>query len=344
MPRTGDGTAVSSPLISVLLPAWQAAAALPACLRSVQRQTEPRWECIVVDDGSTDDTKTIAAAVAARDPRVRVLATAHGGIVAALQTGLAACRGQWIARMDADDIMHRDRLRLQLAAVTCDADLAGVGAHVRVFPRTRLTPGLRDYERWLHSIDSPAQVRANAFVESPLAHPTWLFARERLQALGYRAVDWPEDYDLLLRSLAAGDRIGVVPRRLLGWRDHPHRLTRTHAHYQQLRLTACKAAFLADGFLAARAEYVLWGYGDTGRALRAALLTHGKRPAYIVELHPGRLGNVIHGAPVVPYERLPTLPRLPLVASVAGVVARSQIRAALSAMGFVELRDFVCAA
>ena len=64
----------------------------------------------------------------------------------------------------------------------------------------------------------------------------------------------------------------------------------------------------------------------------------------MVELHPGRLGQVIDGAPVVPPERLPDLPRLPLLVSVAGVGPRALIREALGAMGRVEGRDFFCAA
>ena len=107
---------------------------------------------------------------------------------------------------------------------------------------------------------------------------------------------------------------------------------------------AIKAAFLAAHFLAGTETYILWGFGDTGRSLHRELLRHGKRPSHVVEVHPGRLGNVIHGAPVVAYDRLPRLPRRPVVVSVAGEEPRRQIREALAAMGFRELQDFVCAA
>jgi len=88
----------------------------------------------------------------------------------------------------------------------------------------------------------------------------------------------------------------------------------------------------------------LWAYGGTGKALRRALLAYGKRPAYIVEVHPGRLGKTIHGAPVIAPQELAALRRCRVVASVAGAVARQQIRATMRAMGFEETRDFVCAA
>ena len=332
------------PRVSVLLPAWQAAATLPACLASLARQTEPDWECVLVDDGSTDDTRAIAHAAAARDARIVVVATPHRGLVAALTAGLAHCRAPVVARMDADDVMHRARLAAQLAALAAAPELAAVGSHVRLFPRATLTDGRRAYERWLNAIDSPARVRADAFVECPVAHPTLAVRTDVVRAHGYRDCGWPEDYDLLLRLLAAGHAVGVVPRRLLAWRDRPERLTRTADAYRLDRFTALKAAFLAGGPLAGRDDYVLWGYGHTGRALHRALAAHGKHPTHVVDLHPGRLGQRIHGADVVPPDALTTLPRRPLVVSVAGDEPRRQIRAALATMGFQELRDYVCAA
>lgn len=331
------------PLVSILMPVFNAASTLPACLRSIRRQTETRWECILVNDGSTDDTLAYARRWAETDDRVVVLDVPHRGIVSALNTGLERCRGAYVARMDADDLMHRDRLAAQIAALE-RSPWAATGCHVRLFPRPALTAGRRAYECWLNSLDSPARVRADAFIECPIAHPALMIRTKVLSAFGYRDQGWPEDYDLVLRLLAAGFEIGIVPRRLLCWRDVAPRLSRTHPAYTLDRFTACKAAFLAAGLLVGRDEYVLWGYGQTGRALRRALLVHQKRPAYIVEVHRGRLGNSIHGAPVVSPGTLSELRGHRVVASVAGGRPREQIRAVLHAAGFEESQDFVCAA
>jgi len=333
-----------SPRVSVLLPVRDARGTLAVALRSVARQTLPDFECVVVDDGSRDGSRALAESFAARDPRFRVLTREAQGLVAALNAGLAVARGRFVARMDADDIAHRRRLELQVAALEADPSLAAVGAHVRLFPRGALGPGMRAYEAWLLTLDSADAVRRDAFVECPLPHPTLVARRERLPPEGYRDCGWPEDYDLVLRLLARGERVGVVPRRLLAWRHGPARLSQRDPRYAPEAFTACKAAFLSDGFLAGHASYVLWGYGGTGRALRSALLARDRRPSAIVELHPGRLGQRIHGAPVVAPAALPSLPRAPIVVSVAGTAARAEIRAALAAMGFEELRDFVCAA
>ena len=325
------------------MPAWNAAATLPACLASISRQTEAAWECIVVDDGSTDETGALAAEAASRDPRFRVITTPHRGLVAALNEGLEWCRAPLVARIDADDLMHSNRLAAQARALQGDPSLAAVGCHVRLFPRDGLTPRMLEYEQWLNSLRAADDISRDAYVECPVAHPAMLVRKDRLDG-GYWDGGWPEDYDLVLRLLAAGHRIGVVPRRLLCWRDHPGRHSRVDERYGIDRFTACKAAFLARGHLAASPDYVLWGYGGTGRSLRRALALHGRQPSHIVEIKPGRLGQVIHGAPVIPVTELPALRGQPLVVSVARATPRAEIRAALAAMGFVEGRDYVCAA
>ncbi len=298
----------------------------------------------MVDNGSRDATLSIGQKFAAADARFRVVTDPERGVVPALRTGLSVCRGRFVARMDADDVMHERRLELQLAYLEQHPELAAAGCHVRLFPRRALTDGMRAYERWLNGIDGPARVREEAFVECPIAHPTLVIRRELLAVFGYRDAGWAEDYDLVLRLLAAGHELGVVPRRLLLWRDGPGRLSRTAKEYRIERMTACKAAFLCETLLRDHARYVLWGYGDTGRLLARELATHGRTPEHIVELHPGRIGQRIAGACVISPSELRPLPKRPLVASVAGAVARGQIRAALVEMGYRETIDFVCAA
>jgi glycosyltransferase involved in cell wall biosynthesis len=328
---------MSEPRVSVLLPMRDAAATLACALASIARQSERRFECVVVDDGSRDASREIAERLAARDPRFRVIAAPREGLVAALNRGLAACSAPLVARHDADDIMRRERLARQCDALDADPALAGVGCHVHLFPQRSLTDGLRSYGAWLNSLASEGDVRRDAFVECPLAHPTLVVRRHLLGALGgYRERGWPEDYDLVLRLLATKRALGVVPEKLLAWRDA----------YAQTAFTACKAEFLAQGFLAAHARYALWGYGGTGRALARALAAHGKQLGRVIELHPRRLGQRIHGAPVVPPAALAEAEAraLPLIVSVAGAGPRAEIRAELAALGYAELRDFVCAA
>lgn len=334
----------TGPRVSVLLPVRNAESTLEACLGSILRQSEPDWECVVVDDGSDDRSLALARHFAARDGRFRVDAASHEGLVASLNRGLSLCRAPIVVRMDADDWMRRDRLALQCAVLDGRPDLDAVGAHPRVFPRRGLPDGRRRYESWLHSLRDAADVHRDRFIECPVAHPTLAIRTGTLRALAYRDRGWPEDWDLLLRLLRRGPRVGMIARRLLGWRDLPGRLSRTDARYAQDRFTACRAWHLHRDFLAAAPRYLLWGHGRTGRSLRKALEALGHRAAAIVEVHPRRIGETIRGAPVVAPEALRDQPELPLVVSVAGAGPRARIRAALAAMGLREGERFVCAA
>ena len=171
-----------------------------------------------------------------------------------------------------------------------------------------------------------------------------MLRRDVFYRYGYRDRGWPEDYDLVLRMLADGHRLGMVPRRLLHWRDHSRRLSRNDERYSIQRFTDCRAHFLAESFLASHQHYALWGYGGTGKALRKALAANGKDPAVIIELHPGRIGQLIFGAPVIAPPELVRYRDMPLLVSVAGAVARQQIRRKLRTMRFVETRDYVLCA
>ncbi len=333
-----------APRVSVLIAARDAAGTLASTLRSVQRQSCDDWECLVADDGSTDATRALAEDFAARDPRFRALALPAEGVVAARNAALAECRGDWIALLDADDLMRRRRLERQLAAVAADPSLDGVGCHVRYFPSSEVGEGRGHYQAWLNGITTPEQVARERFIEMPVGHPTLLLRAALLREHGYRDQGWPEDWDLLLRLLGGGARIGVVPERLHAWRLRPDSLSRRSPAYSIDAFTRCRAAFLAEQVLAGEQDYVLWGYGGTGKALRTALLELGRIPSHIVEIHPGRIGNKIHGTPVVAPQELQRLRGLRVVVSVAGAQARRIIRGAMDDFGLVEGADFVFAA
>jgi glycosyltransferase involved in cell wall biosynthesis len=336
------------PLVSVLMPVRNAQLTLAESLESVRRQRDVAWECIIVDDGSTDGSRECLERMRNRDPRFRVFERPAHGIVASLNDGLEHCRGKYIARMDADDLMQRDRLSLQSAMLEARPELGGVGCHVRIFPRRGLLAGRLAYEAWLNSLNAEADIQRDAFVECPLAHPSLMLRRQVLDEYAYRDAGWPEDYDLILRLLGGGQRLGVVPRRLLCWRDGQNRLSRTSPAYADERFSACKAYYLAAGFLKSEARYVLWGYGNTGRQLAKSLANHAKHPSAIIEVHPGRLGQRILGVPVIAPAQLRQFMQehgtAPIVASVARAGPRAQVRDALGALGLRELRDYVCAA
>lgn len=327
-----------------MLPVRDAEATLGEAVASVRQQTHEDFECLIVDDGSRDRSSALARDFAHEDRRFEILTNDSPGLVRALNLGLGHARGTWVARLDADDRMHRDRLALQLRAVREHPSWVGTGCHVELFPRSQLGKGRLQYERWLNSIESVDDVRRDRFVECPLAHPTWLFRRSVLREFGYRDFHGPEDYDLMLRLLGAGHDVGVVTKKLVFWRDHPTRLSRVDPRYDTKRFVELKAAHLAGEYLGSQRSYVLVGYGKTGKQLRRELLRLGYRPSHIVEVHADRIGQQIGDAPVLALGELARLAAPRSIVSVAGLDARREIRGLLREMGMTEGRDFVCAA
>jgi cellulose synthase/poly-beta-1,6-N-acetylglucosamine synthase-like glycosyltransferase len=329
-------------VISVLLPARNAATTVAAALEGVLRQRgAPPFEVVCVEDASTDATPQVLAQFARSDARARIVRGEGRGLVAALQLGLAHCRGELIARMDADDVVHPDRLRLQAEALARDPSLGAVGSLVRCFPRP-LTPGLARLEAWLDSVVTPEQCHAARFIEAPLVHPSTTFQREALEAVGgWRDAGWAEDWDLLLRLAAAGWRMAKVPEVLLFWRDSPDRLTRSGEAYRAARMIELRADHLAQGPLRER-PFEVWGAGPTGKRLARALEARGLRPRCFWDVDPRK--RVARGVRVA----LPAELRGPdgalILCAVGRAGAREDIRAELLTRGFEEGRDFLFAA
>lgn len=331
-----------APAVSILLPVRNEERYLPAALASLSRQTFRDWELVAVDDGSVDATPALLAATARRDSRVRIVTRPAAGLVAALNAGLEASRGALVARMDADDIAHPRRLACQVAAFRKNPGLGVTGTAVRHFPRPGLPAGMAAYEAWQNSLLDHEAIMRDLFVESPLAHPSVMFRRETvLRAGGYRQKGWAEDYDLWLRLAAGGVRFARLPQVLLFWRDRPDRLTRTAPHCSAEAFRACKAHHLRQGFLKGVGEVTLWGAGLEGKAWRKTLLAEKIRVVRWIEVDPGKIGQTVHGAPVLPPEDLP--PEAGKMLITVGVRrARPQIRQWADRRGLIEGRDFLC--
>jgi glycosyltransferase involved in cell wall biosynthesis len=327
-------------LISILLPAKDASATLPDALRGVLAQEgAPPFEVVCVDDASVDATASMLAAAARTDARVRVVRGAGEGLVAALNLGLSHCRGELIARMDADDLVHPERLRLQAEALARDASLGAVGSLVRCFPAP-LSPGLARLEDWLNSTVTAEQCHNGRFVEAPLVHPSATFRREALGG-GWEDHGWAEDWDLLLRLCEAGWRLAKVPSVLLHWRDSPARLTRTGVAYREENMFRLRAHYLARGPLRGR-SFDLWGAGPTGKRLARELELHGLRPRAFYDVDARK--HLARGRPVLAEADLPAPGEALMLCAVGAAGAREEIRSVLEAHGYREGTDFLFAA
>lgn len=333
---------MSVPPLSILLPVRNEAEYLPQALASIERQTFHDWELVAVDDGSTDATPRQLAAAARRDRRIRIVDPPERGLVQALNAGLSACRAPLVARMDGDDISHPRRLELQLACLRAHPEIGLVASAFRHFPRTGLKVGMRAYEVWQNSLTTHETVMCDLFVESPFVHPSVMFRKDLVTAVGgYREMGWAEDYDLWLRLAAAGVRFARLPQPLFFWRERPERATRTMAEYTAGAFRACKVHHLRRGFLDGTREVMLAGAGKEGRAWRLALEGEGIGVSRWVDVDPRKVGRQLHGAPVIPADGVsPAMGKLLVTVGTRG--AREELRRWAMARGFREGEDFIC--
>lgn len=111
---TAETSGEKSPVVSAIIPCYGQAMYLPESVRSIQDQTFPDWECIIINDGSPDDTRDVALELAARDSRIRYLEQANGGVSRARNRGLDEARGRYIQFLDADDLILPEKFERQL--------------------------------------------------------------------------------------------------------------------------------------------------------------------------------------------------------------------------------------
>lgn len=335
----------ANPSVSVLLPVRDGGDHLYEAVESLVSQTFGDFEVVVVDDGSTDDTAAILAEWAARDDRVRVIQQKAAGIVVALERARAAARGRYLARMDADDVADERRLAVQFAFMEGHKRVAACGCLVEYFPAEAVRDGARRYQAWLNAVVTSDEISAGIFVECPLAHPTFFMRAQAVEAVGgYRDRGWPEDYDLILRLWSAGYPLGKVSELLLLWRERPERLSRTDPRYTPEAFLRCKVHYLRETLLQGGRDVVIWGAGPVGKTLARSLGAAGTRVAAFVELDPRKIGQVIHGAPVLNTSDGLAL-RGPLhLAAVGQPGARDRLIGVLREAGMVAGEDFVAVA
>ena len=341
-----------APVISVILPAYNASGTIGRAIESIQQQTFVDWELLVVDDGSSDGTASVAAEYCRRDQRIQLHCLgSNEGIVAALNLGIERAEASLIARMDADDASLPGRLAAQMALFVEDPGLGLVATRVQFGGDASSSGGYAAYVAWTNSVCSPEEISLQRFVESPFAHPSVMFRREKVLELGgYRAGNFPEDYELWLRWLDSGVKMAKTPEVGLIWNDPVGRLSRSHDAYSVDAFYRVKAQYLSRWLqreVPPGRRIAIWGAGKTSRQRAGWLLAEGVNWQYWVDVNPRKIGQRIAGLPVLSVDELLGFARAerPFVVSYVGSRgAGGRIRSILAESGWSEGVDFLLAA
>ena len=328
-------------MISVLMPVHNCGPYLRPALESILAQDYGNLEVLLIDDHTDDGSVEGLPRELRLDPRLFIHSSPGRGITTALNFAAAESRGEFIARMDGDDISLPDRFTRQLAYLRERPEIGIVSAQVEIFGASKPDEGFVLYQNWLNDLREPEDIAREIFIESPLPHPAVVFRREVFEKLGgYRDPEWAEDYDMWLRANEAGILMGKPKGILVRWREHGARLTHNDPRYSGLAFFKARASFLASGPLRDRPA-ILWGAGRTGLMMHDALIEEGVAVRAFIDVNPRLVGREKRGRPVLSMEEAKNAGDALILGAVGARGAREKIREALRAMGKIEGPDFL---
>ncbi len=216
------------PYVTVLMPVYNGEQYLEESIDSIISQTFTDFEFIIVDDGSTDKTPVILNRYT--DARIIKLRNPENlGMTNALNRGLLAAQGKFIARMDADDISLPERLAKQVAFMENNPQVGLCGTWIQLIDSDRSKDNI------LKLPTDDATLRCELLFDSPLAHPSVMFNRKQLFAnqLAYNpSYQYCQDYDLWVRC-STHFALANIPEVLLNYRFHPKQMGRCYSESSQ---------------------------------------------------------------------------------------------------------------
>lgn len=326
------------PEISVILPFYNAENTLKRAAESILAQTFRNFELLLIDNNSTDSSSRIAKNLADSDSRIKLYTEQKQGVTHAMNLGLYKASGNYIARMDSDDISHPARLEKQLNFMKKNPALDFIGCEVKYVPHNDNTAGFKRFVEWANSFHSSTQIESMRFIEIPIINPTIFFKRELYKKYGgcYDG-DFPEDYEMQLRYLKNGIKMAKIPEQLLEWHDYSTRLTRTDKRYS------------TDAFFKAKAQYLkewseknnpfhpniwIWGAGRKSRKRSTFVEESGLKIKGLIDIVSNK-PNTLH------YSKIPEVNKIFIVSMVTNSGAGQQIREFLTNRNYVEGMDFI---
>ncbi len=283
-------------MVSIIMPVKNASPFLVMCLDSFLNQTHQDWELIAVNDHSTDDSSKILDSYSAKDERITVLHNTGGGIIDALSLGYKSSSGDYISRMDADDIMVDRKIEALWLSFKGDSHEHVATGMVNYFgDGDELGPGYRRYEQWLAELCRNNRHYKEIYKECVIPSPCWMMKRETFDRIGgFEVSVYPEDYDLVFRLYKHQIEVKPIVRLLHYWRDHANRASRTDENYADNSFLEMKIRYFLELDYDSSRTLTLWGAGKKGK--RAAQLLLGEKIDFdwICE-NPNKIGKEIYG-------------------------------------------------
>lgn len=297
-------------MISILLPFHNAAPWIKETVLSIQEQSFEDWELIAVNDFSTDDSNSILKELANHDSRIQIHQNSEKGIIPALQLGLSKATGEFLTRMDADDIMPENRLQLMVNKLSSLPSKSIVTGKVKYFsenlgfrePQPSISEGYLSYEAWLNErIDNNDHFQ-HIYRECVVASPNWMSrTQETKDSYIFSKLNYPEDYDMTFRWMEEGFSIHGISDTTLLWREHPDRTSRNSEIYDQASFFDLKLKWFCK--LHSTESIAILGAGSKGK-IAAKFLLDGEIDFNWYDLDWKKYGAPVFGKTIQNYDHL----------------------------------------
>lgn len=301
-------------MVSILMPMKNASRYVGEAIESIVAQTYGNWELIIVDDHSTDNSVETVRSFANVDRRIHLFPNKGEGILPALQTASGRVSGTTITRMDADDLMPKDKLAVLRSTLNqADAKTLVTGKS-RYFGEKEISLGYQKYEEWLNGVVDRQSFFTEIYRECTIASPNWMTRTADFQAMGgYERIQYPEDYDMVFRLRNAGFTVKGIDQVTHLWREHPNRTSRHSAVYQQASFFRLKMDYFLKSEIKPDQHLVVWGAGKKGK-LVAKRLIEANLPFTWMDWRHERYQAGIYSQPIVPIENFEAIEQ-PIVIS-----------------------------
>ena len=335
---------MTTSLISILMPFKNTEDYLKECLESIQQQEYQFWELIAVNDHSTDNSQEIVQEFSARDKRIKLEQNTDNGIIPALRLAFNKSSGEYITRMDSDDIMKPGKLSTLLQPLKEKGEGHVAVGQVKYFSHRGISNGYARYEKWINELTSTGTNYTEIYKECVIPSPCWMIHRTDLLHCGAFHPDrYPEDYDLTFRFYEKGMKCIPCDSVLHLWRDYDTRTSRTSEHYAQNYFLDIKLHYFLKLDYKKSRPLVLWGAGFKGKTLAKGLKDKGIPFDWLCD-NPKKIGKSIYDIPLVQYQKLAQLENPQSIITVANENAQQEIRAYLQSLGLDHTGDsfFFC--